>query len=169
MAVHRYPAAAPVAPALYLDWRHTGALVIITTPDGASLPASARLEAFTQVVRLDRDWFDFSQANAGGNNIRFSSDSGKPVDFQLEHWDAEKGKASFWVRVPISRGNGRQEVRLHWGNLQPPSASDGKKVFAADNGFVSVLHLEEPNSRLKPYGGYFAFVRISVAFIFQGL
>ena len=90
--------------------------MIITTPDGASLPASARLEAFSQVVRLDRDWFDFSQANAGGNNIRFSSDSGKPVDFQLEHWDAEKGKASFWVRVPISRGNARQEVLLLWGN-----------------------------------------------------
>ena len=109
--------------------------MIITTPGGASLPASARLEAFSQVVRLDRDWFDFSQANAGGNNIRFSSDSGKPVDFQLEHWDAEKGKASFWVRVPISRGNARQEVRLLWGNLEPPSGSYGKKVFAADNGF----------------------------------
>ena len=97
--------------------------MIITTPGGASLPASAWLEAFSQVVRLDRDWFDFSQANAGGNNIRFSSDSGKPVDFQLEHWNAEKGKASFWVRVPIICDNGRQEVRLHWGNLQPPSAS----------------------------------------------
>ena len=69
--------------------------MIITTPGGASLPASARLEAFSQVVRLDRDWFDFSQANAGGNNIRFSSDSGKPVDFQLEHWDAEKGYRQF--------------------------------------------------------------------------
>ncbi len=80
MAVHRYPAAAPVAPALYLDWRHTGALVIITTLDEANLPALARLEAFSQVVRLDRDWFDFSQANAGGNDIRFSSDSGKPLD-----------------------------------------------------------------------------------------
>jgi hypothetical protein len=87
----------------------------------------------------------------------------------LEHWDAKKGTASFWVRVPVSRGNDRQEVLLHWGNLQPPSGSDGKKVFAADNGFFSVLHLEEPNSRLKPNGGYFAFVRIIVAFIFQRL
>ena len=169
MAVHRHPAATPVAPALYPDWRHTGALVIITTPGGASLPASARLEAFPRVVRLDRDWFDFSQANAGGNDIRFSPDSGKPVDYQLEHWDAKKGKASFWVRVPVSRGNARQEVRLLWGNLQPPSASYGKKVFAADNGFFSVQHLEEPNSLLKPHGGYFAFVRIILAFIFQRL
>jgi len=140
-----------------------------TTPDRANLPASARLEAFPRVVRLDRDWFDFSQANAGGNDICFSPDSGKPVDYQLEHWDAKKGKASFWVRVPVIRGNARQEVRLLWGNLQPPSASYAKKVFAADNGFFSVLHLEEPNSRLKSYGGYFAFVRIIVAFIFQGL
>ena len=143
--------------------------MIITTLDEANLPALARLEAFSQVVRLDRDWFDFSQANAGGNDIRFSPNSGKPLDYQLEHWDAKKGKASFWVRVPVSRGNDRQEVRLHWGNLQPPSASDGKKVFATDNGFFSVLHLEVPNSRLKPNGGYFAFVRIIVAFIFQRL
>ena len=55
-------------------------MVIITTLDEANLPALARLEAFSQVVRLDRDWFDFSQANAGGNDIRFSSDSGKPLD-----------------------------------------------------------------------------------------
>jgi hypothetical protein len=122
--------------------------VIFTTPGGASLPASARLEAFPQVVRLDRDWIDFSPANAGGNDIRFSSDSGKPLDYQLEYWDAKKGTASFWVRVPVIRGNARQEVRLLWGNLQPPSASYGKKVFAADNGFFSVQHLEEPNSRL---------------------
>ncbi len=109
--------------------------MIITTLDEANLPALARLEAFSQVVRLDRDWFDFSQANAGGNDIRFSSDSGKLLDFQLEHWDAKKGTASFWVRVPVSRGNARQEVRLLWGNLEPPSGSYGKKVFAADNGF----------------------------------
>ena len=87
----------------------------------------------------------------------------------MEYWDAKRGTASFWVRVPVSRGKGRQEVRLHWGNLQPPSACDGKKVLAADKGFFSVLHLEEPNSRLKPHGGYFAFVRIIVAFIFQRL
>ena len=54
--------------------------MIITTLDEANLPALARLEAFSQVVRRDRDWFDFSQANAGGNDIRFSSDSGKPLD-----------------------------------------------------------------------------------------
>ena len=133
-----------VAAAPYPGWRHTGSLVILTTPDGANLPASARLEAFPLLVRLDRDWFDFSQASAGGSDIRFSSDSGKPLDYQLEHYDAKKGTASFWVRVPVIRGNARQEVRLHWGNPQATSASDGKKVFAADNGFASVLHLDEP-------------------------
>ena len=72
-----------VAAAPYPGWRHTGSLVILTTPDGANLPASARLEAFPLLVRLDRDWFDFSQASAGGSDIRFSSDSGKPLDYQL--------------------------------------------------------------------------------------
>jgi hypothetical protein len=73
------------------------------------------------------------------------------------------------LKVPVICCNGRQEVRLNWGNLQAPSASYGNKVFAADNGFFSVLHLEEPNSLLKPHGGYFAFLRIIVAFIFQRL
>jgi hypothetical protein len=45
------------------------------------------------------------------------------------------------VRVPSIRGNDRQEIKIHWGNAGIPSASDGKVVFNASNGYIGVWHL----------------------------
>ncbi len=38
--------------AQYADWKHSGSLFILTTPEGADLPASASLENFPLLVRL---------------------------------------------------------------------------------------------------------------------
>ncbi len=43
----------------YAAWQHSGALFILTTPEGADLPASASEEGFPLLVRLDKAWFDF--------------------------------------------------------------------------------------------------------------
>jgi hypothetical protein len=48
------------ASAQYQGWRHTGSLCVLTTPEGANLPATASEENFPLLVRLTRDWFDFS-------------------------------------------------------------------------------------------------------------
>ncbi len=58
------------------DWQHSGVLTILTTPDGANLPASAVETDFPLLVRLDKDWFDFSQAKANGEGVRFSTSTG---------------------------------------------------------------------------------------------
>jgi len=54
------------ASAQYPGWQHTGSLAILTTPEGANLPAAAVEEGFPLLVRLDRDWFDFKQAASQG-------------------------------------------------------------------------------------------------------
>ncbi|NQV33811.1 MAG: hypothetical protein HQ515_14045, partial [Phycisphaeraceae bacterium] len=54
--------AASIASAQYTDWRHSGSMVILTTPDGANLPASASVTDFPLLVRLHKDFFDFTQA-----------------------------------------------------------------------------------------------------------
>jgi len=108
------PAAAllPTASAQYPGWQHTGAIYVNTTPEGANLPASASEEGFPLLVRLHKDFFDFSQAKGNGEDVRFTSSSGTPLAYQIEEWDAAKGTASVWVRIPTIKGNARQEIRL---------------------------------------------------------
>ena len=96
-------------------WKHAGVLTILTTPEGANLPATAEVADFPLLVRLDRDWFDFSQAKAGGEDVRFAAGTSGPLPYQIEEWDAPKGRASIWVRIPKIKGNDRQELRMFWG------------------------------------------------------
>ena len=83
----------PRASAQYEDWNHAGSLYLVTTPEGADLPASALEENFPLLVRLDRDFFDFSQADPRGEDVRFSS-NGNPLAYQIESWDPAEGNAA---------------------------------------------------------------------------
>ena len=131
-------------PTSYQDWKHSGSMWLLTTPDGADLPADAKVEQFPVLVRLHRDWFDFAQAKPNGEDLRCSTSSGERLAFQIEEWDAAKGIASVWVRVPLITGNSRQEIKLHWGNANAASESDGKAVFNESNGYLAVWHMNDP-------------------------
>lgn len=127
----------------YEAWRHSAALWILTTPDAANLPGTCAEADFPLLVRLNADTFDFSQSRPDGADIRFSDAAGKPLAHQVEAWDAAGGAACIWVRIPEIKGNARQAITMHWGNADAPSESDGAAVFAADNGFCSVLHMDD--------------------------
>ena len=88
--------------AQYADWRHAGSMYILTTPEGADMPVSAVVEEFPLLVRLNSDFFDFAQAQPNGEDIRFSTPAGRQLSYQIEHWDARKGSAIIWVRIPSS-------------------------------------------------------------------
>ncbi|MCY2952545.1 MAG: DUF2341 domain-containing protein [Planctomycetota bacterium] len=111
------------ASAQYQGWEHSGFLCLLTTPEGANLPATASEEGFPLLVRLDKDWFDFSQAKRNGEDIRFASATGTPLVYQIDDWDAAKGAASIWVRIPTMKGNARQEIKVHWGKADAASES----------------------------------------------
>ena len=138
LAIAAEKPAADAAP--YQGWRHSGTLAVLTTPDGADLPATAREEGFPILVRLGKDLFDFSQAKADGADLRFSAE-GRPLAYQIEQWDPAAGAACVWVRMPVIRGNARQAVTLYWGKDDAASESNGGAVFNASNGFVTVMHL----------------------------
>ena len=129
--------------AQYPGWQHQGALSILTTPEGANLPASASEENFPLLIRLNQRTFDFSQAKPNGDDIRFSA-AGQPLTYQIDEWDAVQGRASIWVRIPLIKGNARQEIKLHWGKADAAGESNGKAVFNESNGFVTVMHLGDP-------------------------
>ena len=128
----------------YAGWRNSGSIYVITTPEGANLPAMASVERFPLLVRFHRDWFDFLQAKANGEDVRFSTSTGVPLEYQIEEWDVAKGTASIWVRVPQIKGNERQELRLHWGKSDAISESSGSAVFNESNGYLSVWHMNGP-------------------------
>ena len=129
--------------AQYGEWAHSGSLWILTTPEGADLPAACSEFNFPLLLRLNRNTFDFSQAKTQGEDIRFSDSRGSILAYQIEEWDATKGTASIWVKIPVIKGNARQEIKLYWGKPDATSESKGQAVFNADNGYASVLHLDE--------------------------
>lgn len=131
----------PAALAQYPGWQHSGSLYILTTPEGANLPATAAVEGFPLLVRLHKDFFDFRQAKTNGEDVRFSTSSGAPLPCQIEEWDAANGTASIWVRIPRIKGNERQEIKLHWGKADAASESNRAAVFNESNGYLSVWHM----------------------------
>jgi hypothetical protein len=133
----------PNAFAQYPAWQQSGSLYILTTPEGANLPESTKLSDFPLLVRLHKDFFNFSKSRPMGEDLRFSSAGGKPLKYQIEQWDVANGFASIWVRVPLIQGNQRQRINLHWGNPNCESESDGKAVFNESNGYAAVMHMSE--------------------------
>jgi hypothetical protein len=125
------------------DWQHSGSMFILTTPEGANLPAAATVKDFPLLVRLNKEFFDFSQAKADGADLRFSTKNGEPLAYQIEEWDAANGLASIWVKIPIITGNARQEIKIYWGNTAAVSESNGAAVFNHANNFAAVLHMNE--------------------------
>ncbi|TXT35988.1 MAG: hypothetical protein FD138_1139 [Planctomycetota bacterium] len=132
--------AVPVS-AQYADWKQSGSIFILTTSEGADLPASVSVEQFPLLVRLHKESFDFRLAKADGSDVRFASADGAALPYQIEEWDAARGEAAVWVRVPKIHGNSRQELRVFWGQPDAKSESSGAAVFGESNGFVSVWHL----------------------------
>jgi hypothetical protein len=128
----------------YQGWQHSGSLYLLTTPEGAHLPATASEDGFPLLVRLDKDWFDFSQAKANGEDIRFATSTGTPLAHQIDEWDAANGTASIWVRIPTIKGNARQGIKMHWGKADAASESSGAAVFNESNGYLSVWHMNDP-------------------------
>ena len=61
------------ASAQYDDWKHSGSTYLVTDSAGADLPASAVEKNFPLLVRLNKEYFDFSQAMPQGEDVRFSS------------------------------------------------------------------------------------------------
>ncbi len=138
-----------MAHAQYTSWSHMDSLFILTTPEGANIPAGVVETGFPLLVRLDKDFFTFADAKANGDDIRFSTPSGIALPYQIEEWDGVNGKASIWVRIPTVNGNARQAIRMYWGNAGALSESNGKTVFTTATGFLSVLHLSDPANPAK--------------------
>ena len=132
------------AAAQYQGWQHSGSLYILTTPEGANLPAAASETGFPLLVRLDKNWFNFSQAKAHGEDIRFSTPAGKPLAYQIEEWNVARRHGQYLGPHPDHpRQLSRRKSSCSGASAGASSESNGAAVFSADNGYASVLHLNE--------------------------
>lgn len=129
------------ASAQYSDWKESGSVFILTTPEGANLPEGVVVDGFPLLVRLHQQFFDFTKAQPHGEDLRFATKEGVALPYQIEDWDAARGEATVWVRVPKIVGNTRQELRVFWGKADAKSESSGAAVFGESNGYASVWHL----------------------------
>ncbi len=143
MALILLSAFAGEARADHKDWKHSGSIYLLTTPEGANLSTSAVLDDFPALVRLHKDFFNFSQAKAKGEDIRFTTADGQPLPYEIDEWDPSGGTASIWVRIPHIKGNARQELKLYWGNDRAKNESNAAAVFNGSNGYLSVWHMSD--------------------------
>jgi hypothetical protein len=138
-------------------WAHHGEFAINTSATGANIPTP--LFGFPLLVRLTPAVFDFSQARGHGEDIRFSTASGRAEPFQIERWDSAAGVAEIWVKIDTVTGNSTaQKIKMHWGRDSVASASNGPAVFNAASGFVGVWHLGGAGTRANSAAGGIAAV-----------
>jgi hypothetical protein len=145
----------------YSGWRHSGSIYFLTTPEGANLPATASEDGFLLLVRLHRDFFDFSQAKAGGEDLRFSTSAGLPLAYQIEEWDpvlasqfyldGEKGKitsssaSGHVVRLQLTATSAARKLTY----LDSQSWSQSQ-LLRGENGLAALTFCEVPILPPKP-------------------
>jgi len=83
-------------------------------------------------VRIDLDAtnFDFTHAQANGEDIRFTDASGNLLSHWIEEWDSVNKKAKVWVKAPSIPANSSVDIYMYYGSSAVDSASNGEATFA---------------------------------------
>lgn len=131
-------------------WTKQAKIVMNTSATGANVTGD--VAKYPVPVRLSADNFDFSQSKADGSDIRFTNAAGAALPYEIELWDAAAKTAMIWVKADVKGANASQYINLHWGNAAAASESNGKVVFAKEDGWVGVWHMSEPGNTTA--GGY---------------
>ena len=123
-------------------WKHAQRLCLNTTATGAGV--SQNLVGFPAIVRLTQENFDFTQANAGGSDIRFARSDTIRLPYEIEQWDPVNRRAEIWVRVDTVYGNSSvQFITMYWGNVNAADSSNGAAVFDTADHYSAVWHLNQ--------------------------
>jgi hypothetical protein len=124
-------------------WLHSKTIHLNTTETGADV--AGNVTDFPVLIRLSGSTFDFNQADANGEDLRFITRNGKVLPHEIERWDPVTELAEVWVKVDTIRGNDRtQSITMYWGNSTAAGGSNSAEVFDTVTGFQGVWHLAEP-------------------------
>jgi hypothetical protein len=125
-------------------WKFSRRIYFNTTASGANVAGT--VVNFPVLVRLTSGAFAFSQAQSGGEDVRFTKSDGKPLPYEIERWDASQSLAEIWVKIDTVFGNDSSHfVTMYWGastGSATVSLSNGAAVFDTADGNVGVWHFE---------------------------
>jgi hypothetical protein len=122
---------------------HFKMIKLDTTTAGAGVMVD--VAKYPVAVVLNTMNFDFTQAKAKGEDVRFVTAEGVALPFEIEFWDAAAKVAGLWVKVDL-KGNAAQSIKMTWGDSAATAASNPNAVFDTKEGFIGVWHLSEPGS-----------------------
>ena len=126
------------------DWKYSKQLFLNTTASGAAI--TGNVMDFPVLVRLMHDNFIFSQAAAGGADLRFTKPDGAQLPYEIERYDTVTEHAEVWVSVDRVFGSDSSHyVYIYWGNSAQGSTSisNSAAVFDTAIGFQGVWHFAE--------------------------
>ncbi|MFP4417987.1 MAG: DUF2341 domain-containing protein [Chitinivibrionales bacterium] len=125
----------------YSTWRYSKTISCNTTRSGVYMRED--ITWFPLLVELNPDVFDFGQALANGDDLRFSNKDGSHLYYEIEEYNADSGRASIWVLVDTLSANSITDIVMHWGKQDAVNHSQGTGVFSAQAGYNAVYHLNE--------------------------
>ena len=126
------------------DWKYSKQLFLNTTATGAAI--TGNVMDFPVLVRLMHNNFVFSQAAAGGADLRFTKPDGAQLPYEIERYDPVTEHAEVWVRIDTIFGSDSSHyVNMYWGNSAQGSTSISRSaaVFDTAIGFQGVWHFAE--------------------------
>jgi len=73
---------------------------------------------FPLAISLNKENFNFEEANRDGSDIRFSKskDTGL-LAHSIEHWDRENKTAMIWVKMDVAGNKAAQPLFMNWGEV----------------------------------------------------
>ncbi len=133
----------------YANWTYAKNIVLNTTNAGGGANIASSPTGFPVLIHLSTSNFTFSQAQSGGQDIRFSNSSNTHIPYQIERWDNTNSLADIWVRVDVLGNNSTQYITMYWGNGTAADSSNGGNVFQTSNNFVGVWHMGEAGAGVR--------------------
>lgn len=128
-------------------WKYSKQLYLNTSSSGARV--SSNVFDFPVLVRLSAANFNFLEAKAGGEDIRFTKPDNTMLPYEIEYWNAEEQEAAIWVKADTVYGNNNtQHIIMVWGKSVNASASNSAAVFDTATGFQGVWHLAEKGTHI---------------------
>jgi hypothetical protein len=87
-------------------------------------------------VLVELDGSDFpEEAQADGDDIRFTGVDGHELSYWIEEFDAGSGSAKIWVKVHEIPANGEEKIAMWYGNPGASLMGDGDKIFESFDNF----------------------------------
>jgi hypothetical protein len=126
-------------------WKHASRISLNTSAAGAAV--TGNVLDFPVLIRLTKNNFIFTQANANGSDLGFARSDTALLPHEIERWDPATELAEVWVNVDTVFGNdSSQYITLYWGNTQATDSLNDAAVFDTSNAFIGVWHMNEDPS-----------------------